>query len=95
VFGTDNTGQIEARDKPLTGITVDRDPGGGDMISILIGGELSDHAGHVIHAPVKVTLKETPEGAHEALEIESRDGTTTRISFRSVMPVELVDGVLL
>jgi hypothetical protein len=42
-----------------------------------------------------VRLKERDDGAHEALQIESRDGATTLLRFRSVMPSELVDGVVL
>ncbi len=87
--------QVEALDKPLTGITVDRGATDSRTISILIGGQSLDHTARIIHAPARITLKETPTGAHEALEIESTDGTTTRLKFRSVVLPELVDGVLL
>jgi hypothetical protein len=49
--------------------------------------------GHVIAAPKRVLLKETETGATEALEIESSDGETTLLRFRSVIPPELVDGI--
>jgi hypothetical protein len=87
--------QVQVRDRPLTGITVDGGDGGSRTISVLMGGESPDHAVRVIHDPVEVILKETSEGAHEALEVESRDGSTTRVAFRSVVPAERVDGILL
>jgi Family of unknown function (DUF5335) len=95
VIERDGTVQVEARDKPLTGITVDHGDTDTRTISILIGGQSLDHAARIIHAPARITLNETPTGAHEALEIESTDGTTTRLRFRSVVLPELVDGVLL
>ena len=93
IIDPDGGVQVEARDKRLTGITSEQ--GAEPRISILVGGEASDHAGRVIQKPTRVSLTETPAGAHEALEIESTDGATTRVKFRSIIPPELVDGVLL
>ena len=54
-------------------------------------------AGHVtraITAPKRVMLEETEGGAHEALKVETADGTATLLRFRSAVLPEIVDGVL-
>jgi hypothetical protein len=95
VLGADVGAQIEASERPLVGITADLHPDGQqDLVSIFIGGTAGDHLAHLIHRPTHVRLKETDEGAHEVLQIESDTGATTLLRFRSVVPSELVDGVL-
>jgi Family of unknown function (DUF5335) len=84
--------QVQSREQPLSGITAELKGGNRDLISILIGTTSDDHVTHVIHAPSYVRLKETAEGAHEALQIESENGVTTLLTFRSTIPSELVDG---
>jgi hypothetical protein len=95
VLGRDIGAQIEAREQPLTGITADLNDRGEDTISIFVGGKSAAHVAHIVHAPSHVGLKETAEGAHEALHIEAKDGATTLVRFRSTVLPELVDGVVL
>lgn len=93
VLGAEIGAQVEARDEPLVGIVADlKEPA---MITILLGGESDDHLAHTIPAPSHVRLKETPEGAHEALQFESQQGATTLLRFRSPVLPESVDGVVL
>ena len=94
VLGRDIGAQIERREQPLTGITADLTDGGRDTITILGGGKSVGHLAHIIRAPLHVWLKETEEGAHEALQIESKDRTTTLVRFHSAVLPETVDGVL-
>ena len=53
----------------------------------------SHHA--TITKPEHVWLEQTPGGANAALEIESENQTKTLLRFRSSMPPEMVDGVVL
>ena len=92
VLGSAIGAQVESREQPLSGITAELKGKNRDVISILIGTTSDDHVTHVIHAPSHVRLKETEEGAHEALQIESENGVTTLLTFRSTIPSELVDG---
>lgn len=94
VLSSEIGAQVESRDQALIGITADVKDKGEDVISILVGGK-SDHIAHIIHAPSHVRLKETEEGAHEALHIESKHGPTTLLRFRSPVLPESVDGVVL
>lgn len=55
----------------------------------------ADHLAHTIHGPTHVRLKETDEGAHEALQIESNKGATTLLRFRSPVLPQSLDGVVL
>jgi hypothetical protein len=93
VLGSEVGAQVESREQPLIGVTADLKSEDEGVITILIGGKAGDHLAHIIHAPVHVRLKETPEGAHEALQIESKQGPTTLLRFRSAVLPESVDGV--
>jgi hypothetical protein len=93
VLSSEIGAQVETRELPLEGITAEFGPGGKDLIQIIAGETPERHAGHVITAPKRVLFKETVAGAAEALEIESAEGETTLIRFRSVIPPELVDGI--
>lgn len=77
---------------PLEGIIARLD-GDEDEIVITVGRDIHDHRRIVARQPRRVFVEQTG-GADEGLEIESRDGTSTRLRFRSPMPPELVDGVL-
>jgi hypothetical protein len=91
VLGPDVGAQVETRERPLVGITADL-KGPEDTISIMIGAEADEHVDHVIRAPSSVQLKETPEGAHEALHIDSRSGPATLLRFRATVSTALLDG---
>ena len=92
VLGSAIGAQIEVREQPLSGISADLKGGKRDSISILVGDRSDNHVTHIIHAPSHVRLKETEEGAHEALQIESERGVTTLLRFRSTVRSELLDG---
>lgn len=72
---------------PLEGITT-RDDGN---VVITLGGDISHHRRIVIDA--KAVRVEQQDGVDQGIEIESADGHTTRLQFRSPMPPELVDGM--
>jgi Family of unknown function (DUF5335) len=84
--------QVEAEDLPLRGVTADRE-GNGTAITILLGdpdGEVT----HRVNHPTHVRLEQTEEGADVALQIESEEGETTLLRFRSAVLPEMVDGML-
>ncbi|HYC48644.1 MAG TPA: DUF5335 family protein [Burkholderiales bacterium] len=85
--------QTQVREQPFAGITAETH-GGHSSIAILMGKGPDLHVGHLIRDAAHVRLKES-DGAHEALQIEAGDGVTTLLTFRSVMPTELVDGVVM
>lgn len=72
---------------PLEGITA-RDDG---RITITLGGDISHHRRIVIDA-ARVRVDQEG-GVDQGVAIESADGHTTRLAFRSPMPPELVDGI--
>jgi hypothetical protein len=84
--------QVEASDLALEGITAEIEESGEDRIIVIAGKEPGSHISHTIVAPGKVWLKQTEEGADEALEIEAETGAVI-ISFRSAVLPELVDTV--
>jgi hypothetical protein len=72
---------------PLEGITT-RDDGN---VVIHLGSDIRHHRRIVIDA--KAVRVEQSDGVDQGIDIESADGHTTRLRFRSPMPPELVDGV--
>jgi len=94
VFGSDIGAQIEAEELPLQGISAELKGDGEDTISIIIGEAPEQHVTHSIAAPAHVRLEETEQGAHEALQIETTDGNTTLLRFRSAVLPEMVDGMV-
>lgn len=86
--------QVVSFEQPLIGITAELAHSKDDMISILVGGRAESHLASVVRAPSRVRLEETEEGAHKALSITARDGTTTVLRFRCPILPELVDGFM-
>ena len=84
--------QEEASNLPLEGITSESNKH--QSISISVGNQPSNHLTHTVNGPTRLWLKQTPQGADEALEIESTDGVKTLLRFRSAMPAEMVDGLI-
>jgi hypothetical protein len=84
--------QVEASGLPLEGISAEIDSSA-DRIEIIAGKEPDSHITHTIIAPASVWLKQTEEGADEALEIES-DGSAVIIHFRSAVRPEMVDWIV-
>ena len=93
ILGDDIGVGVEAREMPLVGITLDVIDGN-RTIAILFRDKGSEHLTHFVSEPKCVRLKQTEEGAHEALAIESGGGVTTVLRFRSPMPTEMLDDVL-
>jgi hypothetical protein len=87
---TDGNVSVQARDIPLRGVAVASSER--DAIEIAVGGG-REHVTHPIEFPTAVRLELTGDGAERALIIESANGTTTRLEFRSPMRPEDVDGL--
>ena len=83
--------QVEIRNRPLAGITAELHRAGRDSI-VLLFGPPPTHLTHFIKGPTRVWLKQTAEGADEALAIEAADAPTTLLRFRSSLRSEEVDG---
>ena len=84
----------EVREKGLIGVSADLKRNGADAISILAGDRSDDHVNHIINRPTRVALEQTNDGADKGLRIESEDGQTTLVRFRSPARPEAVDGVM-
>jgi len=95
VLGADLGAQEEGRELPLAGVSLSSGGDESEAISIDLGMTPDKHVSHAISAPTGVWLEQTEEGANAALEIEVADGTKTLLRFRSPMPAEFVDGVVL
>jgi hypothetical protein len=95
ILGTDIGAQQEARDLPLEGISIGSSDGAPKTITISLGKVPEDHIAHTITEPTRVWLEQTSEGANAALEIESADDVKTLLRFRSPLPADMVDGVVL
>jgi hypothetical protein len=95
ILGTDIGAQEEGRDLPLEGITATPTDSPPETIAISLGKAPEDHVTHTINKPTRVWLEQTSEGANAALEIESADEVKTLLRFRSALPADIVDGVVL
>jgi hypothetical protein len=95
ILGADIGAQQEARDLPLEGITATSSDAESQSIAINLGQTPEDHVTHTIPAPTRVWLEQTSAGANAALEIESADEVKTLLRFRSALPADMVDGVVL
>ncbi len=95
VFAPDIGAQEEARELPLEGISAALKDSEPKTIAISLGKTPEVHVTHTITEPTRVWLEQTPQGANAALEIESADGAKTLLRFRSALPAEMVDGVVL
>lgn len=95
IFGPDVGAQHEASDLPLEGVSLASGDGEPAAIAINLGKSPEDHITHTVTESQHVWLEQTPEGANAALEIESANQTKTLLRFRSALPPEMVDGVVL
>jgi hypothetical protein len=80
---------------PLEGLSLVSGENEAEAISIELGSTPDDHVSHSVIQPAHVWLEQTTEGANAALEIEATDGTQSLLRFRSALPSEMVDGVVL
>jgi Family of unknown function (DUF5335) len=95
ILGADVGAQKEVRALPLAGVSVSSGGDESETIAIDLGMAPNDHVSHAIADPTNVWLEQTDEGADAALEIEASDGTKTLLRFRSTVPAEFVDRVVL
>jgi hypothetical protein len=96
VFDPEMGAQEKAHDLPFKGITVDSENGAlGTRVTISLGKTPEPQVTHTVAGATRVWLEQTPAGANAALEIESADGAKTLLRFRSALPPEMVDGVVL
>jgi hypothetical protein len=95
ILGPDIGAQQEAGDLPLEGITATSRDSAVASIAISLGNNAEDHITHTITEPTRVWLEQTSLGANATLEIESADEVKTLLRFRSALPADMVDGVVL
>lgn len=95
VMADDIGAQEEASDLPLEGISATSPDDETPSIAINLGKTSEDHVTHTITEPTRLWLEQTSEGANAALEIESADEVKTLLRFRSALPADMVDGVVL
>lgn len=84
--------QPQIRDLPLRGITAEmslRNP----TITISAAREDGEFFTHSISSPTHVRIERTNEGADVALEVESAEGTTAILRFKTIAAPETVDGI--
>jgi hypothetical protein len=91
VLGSEVGAQHEVVDSPLMGIT--SDVPGQRTVHVHVG-RGTEHVTHTINDVANVRLEQSDEGADAALQIESADGTTTLLQFRSVVLPESVDDIV-
>ena len=84
--------QVEGRELTLKGIVDEWDEIKGNEIMVMVGTRPDDHVTHTIANATEVSLEQTDGGADVALAINSSDGTTALLRFRSPLLPELVDG---
>jgi DNA-binding CsgD family transcriptional regulator len=84
--------QVEARDLPLSGIVSRADASG--PISLHLGATGATNIEHEILSPIQVWVELSDEGAEEALEVLSEDGTRTILEFGVRGMTEQAAGIL-
>ncbi len=92
VLASELGAQHEVHDLPLVGVMADPGDRGG-AIFISAARSAADHVTHVVHAPTRIWIERTDEGADVALQVEWADGTRTIVRFRTPALPETVDGV--
>ena len=95
VLSTEIGAQREVRDLPLKGITISSKGIEPETISISLGNTPEGHVTHTINNASRIWLVQTSQGANAAVEIESVDEVKTLLRFRSALPADMVDGVVL
>ena len=81
LLGTRIGAQVQARELPLEGVV-----GDSLAISIHLGGMPGKNLDHPVATPVSVWLETSEEDGLGALGVNSADGTTTLLEFRSPVP---------
>ena len=94
VLGSDIGARVESGEEALISVTCRSEKYGCKAIIVVTANPSKGHFTRTIPAPVHVSLKETEEGAHESVQIESNQGMTMVLRFRSAILPELVDGMV-
>jgi uncharacterized protein DUF5335 len=84
--------QPQIRELPLRGISAEL-RGADSTIAISAARADGEHITHIIHAPTRVRIERTPEGADVALQIESAEGTAAIVRFKTATLPVTVDGL--
>jgi hypothetical protein len=95
LLGAEIGAQQQAQELALAGVSLSSGGAEPETISIDLGITPDKRVSHAITQPTHVWLEKTEQGANVALQIESADGTKALLRFRSPMPAEFVDGVVL
>jgi hypothetical protein len=82
----------EVVNRPLRGVSIDH-ADGKQRAYVEVGDTPDQCLTHVIERPRRIIFKRTWAGAHEGLELESADGSTTIIRFRCAMLPEMIDDI--
>jgi hypothetical protein len=86
----DGSVAVQAHDAPLRGVSL-ASPSG-DAVAVSVGA-VDGVLTHEVCDATALKLELTKDGAERALVIDSGDGSTTTVQFRSPMRPEDVDGV--
>jgi hypothetical protein len=92
VLGPTLGAQPQIHELPLRGITAEsgsQDP----VITIAASHADGEQITHIIHAPTRVQIEKTDEGADVAVQIQSGDGTASILRFKTVARADTVDGM--
>jgi Family of unknown function (DUF5335) len=76
----------------LRGVSIDH-ADGHQRAYVEMGDTPDETLTHTVEGPTRIRFRRTRAGAHEGLEIESADGSTTIVRFRSAMLPEMLDGI--
>ena len=84
--------QPEFHDMPLRGVTAETTSGEPSITIAAARGD-GEQITHIIHDPTHVRIERTNDGADVALQIESEEGTSAILKFKTVVRPDTVDGV--
>ncbi len=90
----DDARGVEARNKPLVGVTAEQKDNEPLSIWIVLGERTGDHVAHRIVDPQRVALRRNDEGHDQGLDIGATGGASARIRFRAPAAPETLDGVV-
>jgi hypothetical protein len=93
VLASDLGAQHEVCDRPLLGIVAEPRVGNGTITISVAGPGGADQTTHTVHAPTRVRVERTDQGADIAMQIESAEETTI-VRFRTPAMPETVDGMV-
>jgi hypothetical protein len=94
VLAADLGAQPEVCDLALVGIVAESPDSGGTITVSVVGPSGAEQTTHTVHAPTRVQIERTDEGADVAMQIESAEQTTTIVRLRTPAMPETVDGIV-